>query len=42
LHIAELIGEVGGKLEEKGTKATGGDCHFCVGKYTADSGWISM
>jgi hypothetical protein len=38
----ELIGEVGGKLEGKETNATGGDCHFCVGKYTVGGGWISM
>ena len=40
--VAELIGKAGGKLEGKGTKTTGGDCHFCVGKYTAYSGWIIM
>jgi hypothetical protein len=32
LHFAELIGKVGEKLEGKGTKTTGGDSHFCMGK----------
>ena len=27
---AELIGKVGGKMEGKGTKATGGDHHFVL------------
>jgi hypothetical protein len=39
---SELIGKVGGKLEGKGTQATGGDHHFCVTKYPADLHWISI
>ncbi len=41
--VAELIGNLGGKLEGKGTKETGGDSRLCVGKYTAGgSGWINV
>ena len=39
---AELIGKVGGKLEEEGMKATGGDHNIGVGKYPADIECISM
>jgi len=39
--VAELIRKIDRKLERKGTQATGGDRHFCVGNIYS-LGWISM